>query len=202
MPAGSRPVAGSSSRSSLGSRKQRGGDPEPLAHPVRVAAHPVLGPVGQLDGLERLIDPLARAVAVERGQQLEVAPAVQVRIEGGRLDEAGDAVERVHRLERIAPEQPDAPLGGPDQPQHHPQARGLAGAVGPEVPVHVAGVDGQIDARHRGQLAVALDEAPDLDRRRTGARAGVGRRGVGHAQGASCLAADSAAIGGTEPSTV
>ena len=55
--------------------QQRRGDPEPLAHPVRVAADPVLGAVGQLDGLERLVDPRRRAAAVERGQQLEVARA-------------------------------------------------------------------------------------------------------------------------------
>ena len=40
--------------------QQRRGDPEPLAHPVRVAADPVLGAVGELDDLERLVDPRRR----------------------------------------------------------------------------------------------------------------------------------------------
>ena len=123
-------------------------------------------PVRQLDGRERLLDPIARVAAVERGQQLEVAPAVHVRIEGRRLDEPGDVVERLHRLERVAPEQPDRPLGGADQPEHHPQAGRLAGAVGPQVAVHVAGVDREIHAGNRGQLAVALDQSPYLDRGR------------------------------------
>ena len=41
--------------------QQRGGDPEALAHPVRVAADAVLGPVAQLDQLEHLLDPRTRA---------------------------------------------------------------------------------------------------------------------------------------------
>src|SRR5581483_9394806 len=99
------------------------------------------------------------------------------------------------------PEQPNRPLSGTDQPEHHAQARGLAGAVGPQVPVYVAGVDREINACDSFQLSVTLDQAPDLHGRRSGAWHGVGRGGV-DAQGASCLAADSAAIGGTEPSTV
>ena len=41
--------------------QQRRGDPEPLAHPVRVAADPVLGTVAQLDDVEHLVDAAARA---------------------------------------------------------------------------------------------------------------------------------------------
>ena len=36
--------------------QKRGGDAEPLAHPVRVAADPVAGAVGELDDLEHLVD--------------------------------------------------------------------------------------------------------------------------------------------------
>ena len=75
MPAGSRPVVGSSSSSSRGAQ-QRPGDAEALAHAVRVAADLVLGTVGEVDGgVERLADPVLGAVAVERRHQLEVAAA-------------------------------------------------------------------------------------------------------------------------------
>ena len=82
----------------------------------------------------------ARVAAVERGDQLEVAAARQVRVEARRLDEAGDAVEGARALEqRVAAEQLRRALVGPDQPEQHPQRRRLAGAVGAEVAVDVAG---------------------------------------------------------------
>ena len=90
--------------------------------------------------------------AVERGHQLEVLAAAQVRVEARRLDEAGDAVERARALDaagrgRTASR---AALVGPDQPEQHPQRRRLAGAVGPEVAVDVAGADRQVDVVDRG----------------------------------------------------
>ena len=47
--------------------QQGGGDPEPLPHPVRVAADTVLRAVGQLDELEHLADPRPRARLVVGG---------------------------------------------------------------------------------------------------------------------------------------
>ena len=41
--------------------QQRAGDAEPLAHAVRVAADPVLGAVGEVDGVERRVDARRRA---------------------------------------------------------------------------------------------------------------------------------------------
>ena len=40
--------------------EERRGDPEPLAHPVRVPADPVAGAVAQLDDVEHLVDAAAR----------------------------------------------------------------------------------------------------------------------------------------------
>ena len=68
---------------------------------------------------------------------------------------------------RVAPEQPHrCPRVGRIRPEHHPQRRGLAGAVGTEVAVDVAGLDGEVDAVDGHDLAVALDEPADLDGRR------------------------------------
>ena len=88
--------------------QQRAGEPEALAHAVRVAADLVARAVGELDGVERGVDPRGRVAAVERGDELEVPAAGQVGVEARRLDEAGDAVERAHALdERVAAEQLD-----------------------------------------------------------------------------------------------
>ncbi len=169
IPAGSRPVAGSSSINRRGPAQQRRGDPQPLAHPVREAAHAVAGARGQLDDLENLVDTLLRAVSVERGEQFEVLARGEVWIEARRLDEPGDALERPRALaQRIAPEQLDGALGGDDQPERHPQRRRLAGAVRSEEAVDVADVDVQVDVVDRQDLLVALDEPlrPDWRRRR------------------------------------
>ena len=168
--------------------QQRPGDAEALAHAVRVAADLVLGAAGEVDGVERLVDPVLGAVAVERRHQLEVAAPAQVRVEARRLDEARDAVEGASALEqRIAAEEARGALVGPDQPEQHPQRRRLAGPVGSEVAVDVAGAHGQVDVVDRRDVAVALDQPARLDR---------GRRHH------SPLAAFSAATGGTEPSTM
>src|SRR5581483_2436075 len=65
---------------------------------------------------------------------------------------------------RVASEQLDGALGRHDQAQRHAQGRGLAGAIGPEEPVHVAAFDVQVDVIDREDLLVALDEAPRSDR--------------------------------------
>jgi len=189
MPAGSRPV-GLVEQEEPGAPEQGRGDPEPLAHAVRVAADPVLRAVAQLDGVEDLVDPARRAVAVQRRAELQVATARQVRVEARRLDEARDPVERRDAGLRVAAEQPDAAGGRPDEAEHHPQRGGLARAVRPEIAEDVARQDRQVDAADRHEVAVVLDEPADLDRRR-----------VGHGV-QSARAAASAAVGGTEPRTV
>ena len=67
LPAGSRPLAGSSSTSSRGCGEQRGGQPEPLAHPQREAPDPVVGDVGEPDLLQRVVD-AGRATGVVPAQ--------------------------------------------------------------------------------------------------------------------------------------
>ena len=139
MPAGSRPLAGSSSTSSLRLAQQAGRDAEALAHPVGVAADLAVGPVGQVDDLEDLLEQAGPDAAVEEREALEVLPAGQVGVEAWALDEAGDAVQ--HADAGVGPgpaEDPDRARVGPDQPEQHPQERRLAGAVGPEDAVDLA----------------------------------------------------------------
>ena len=57
--------------------QQRRGDAQALAHAVRVAADAVRRARRQLDDLQHLVDALARAAAVERGEQLEVLARVR-----------------------------------------------------------------------------------------------------------------------------
>src|SRR5579884_2082231 len=168
--------------------QERGGDAEALPHPVRVAADAIVGAVGEVDELEHLVDARAGAVAVEVGEQAQVAPARQVGVEPRPLDEPGDAVERPRALdERVASVQLDAARRRPDQAEHHPQRRRLAGAVRAEEAVDVAGVDGQVDLVHGDEVAVALEQGSRRDRRR-----------VAHASAAASASATAAV---TEPAS-
>ena len=153
---------------------------------MRVAAHAVLRPIRELDEVEYLVDASLGHAAVEVAEQAQVAAAREVRIEARPLDEAGDTVERPGAVDlRVAAEEEREPGRRADQPEQHPQRRGLPRAVRPEIAEDVAALDGQLDVIDRGDLAVALDEPADLD-----------RRGVAHL---SSRAADSAAAVGTEP---
>jgi hypothetical protein len=150
--------------------------------------------VGEVDRVQRRVDPAARVAAVQRGHHLEVLAAAQVRVEARRLDEARDAVEGAGTLDvRVAPEQAHAAGVGADEAEQHAHRRRLPGAVRAEVAVDVAGPDGQVDAVDREHVAIALDEAP----RRDGRGLAVDPAGAHSAR-----AAASAAAGGTEPITV
>ena len=83
-----------------------------------------------------------------------------------RLDEPADAVERFGELMLgIAAEQACGAVVGMDQAQQDPHRGRLAGAVGPEEPVDVACVDGEIDAVDGNDRPVALHEAAGLERK-------------------------------------
>src|SRR5579884_2539583 len=166
IPAGSRPVVGSSSRSSFGSRSSA---------------------AAQVDELEHLVDARLGGAAVEVGQQAQVAPAGQVRVEARSLDEAGDAVEGARAVvERVAPEQPHGAFRRPDQAEQHAQRRRLPRAVRAEVAEDVARLHRQVDVVDRDDLAVPLDETARLDR----------TRGLAHL---SAVAAACAAAAGIDP---
>jgi hypothetical protein len=138
---------------------------------------------------QRLLDPARGPATVEGGKEVKVGATAEVGVERRRFDEAGDPLQRPDAGLGIAAEEADTAGAGRDQAQHHPQRGGLTGTVWSEVAEDVTGLDGQVDVVNRDQLAVALTETADLDRRR-----------FGHAQ--SALAAASAAAGGTEPTTM
>jgi hypothetical protein len=57
---------------------------------------------------------------------------------------------------RVAAEQLGVPGVGAQQPEQDADGGGLAGAVGPEEAVHLAGGDGQVEAVQRARRAERL----------------------------------------------
>src|SRR5581483_1968824 len=112
------------------------------------------------------VDPGARHRLVVVGEEPQVAPAREVRVETGRLDETGNSFERLGAVDqRIAAMKPRRARGGTDQAEHDPQRGRLAGAVWSEIAEDVARLDAQVDVVDGDDLAVALDQAARLDRR-------------------------------------
>jgi hypothetical protein len=125
--------------------------------PIKIEAEPV----GQL------VDPRGRDPAAQipqvREQLASRLPAVHDEVAGqvpdlpAHLDAVGARVEAQH---------PDASGGRPDQVQQDPDGGGLAGAVGAQIPVHLTGLDLEIQAREAAVApAVRLDQAIGLDGR-------------------------------------
>jgi hypothetical protein len=139
--------------------QQRGGDAQALAHPRGVAAHPARAAIGQADARQHVVDEARGHVAVELGQQREVDATRQVGIEARLLHEAGDVVERRRaRAAEGTSQQRDRARVGRDQPEQQPQQRRLAGAVGPQQPVNLAGLHDQVQVVHGRRRLEALDQ--------------------------------------------
>ena len=148
---------------------------EPLAHAEGVAARPAVAGVGEPDLDERLVGAAqrqARGAAVHA----QVVAAGPGGVEGG-LQDGADGPERLgQRRVRGAVERGRARVGRL-QAEHHPQGRGLAGAVGPEEAGDRARLHGEAQVADRPHLAEGLAESADVDphgSHRRGAAAGNG----------------------------
>ncbi len=189
----------------LGVAQQCGGDPQALAHAVRVAADPVLGPARSARPCPgpRRSGPGPRSRRRRRASRDCAARSDTDRRSGPRRTRPRrQAPTRCPSGSR--PNTRTVPSVGLISPSIIRSEVVLPAPLGPEVAVHVAGADGDVHPGDGGQLAVALDQPADLERatRRwtRGRRRGRprARRAVTH----SARAAFSAATGGTEPSTV
>ncbi len=133
--------------------EERESQTEPLPHALAVRADALVCGLGQPDERERLTDPRQPASHVGRPpagarEDLQVASAREEPIEGRLLDHGAGSAEHVAAVgpeHRLAQEL-DAPGGGEDQPERHPDRRGLAGAVRPEEPVQLPPLDAEIEA--------------------------------------------------------
>ena len=145
--------------------QQRGGDAQPLAHPGGVAAHPAAGAARSRPTRSSAssMGP-ARHVAVELGQQREVGC--------GPTGRDRSSAPRRTRRRRSSAADPGPPSGaqqrdragvGRDQPEQQPQQRRLAGAVGAQQAVDLAGLHHEVQPVDRGRRLEALDQASGGD---------------------------------------
>src|SRR5918994_428830 len=138
-PVGVQPVDGLVEQHDAGVAEQRGGDPQPLAHPQRVRSGPPSGDLVQADQAEDLLHPgPGDPVAHRQGEQVAAGAAA-------RMDRPGvqqrphDPEGRTELLVGAAVDQ-RLPGGGPVKAEDHPHRGGLAGAVRAQEPGHLAGL--------------------------------------------------------------
>ena len=165
--------------------EQADADVEPALHAAREAVGAVAGPVGQVDDCQHLVHAPVELLApepLEAPEEAQVLAGGQVRVDGQVLGHVADGGLGVGRPDVHRPAgHDDLAAVAPEQAADHRDGGGLAGAVGPEQAVGLAGGDLEADAVDGGPLAVALAKvAADEHRpRRRGrpARGGVGRAG-------------------------
>ena len=166
---GSRPVVGSSRKRIRGPVDQRQRQVEAAPHPAGVAADAAVGRLGEPDALDQLV--AARAAlglghAVKGGLQAHVLAGGQVRVERRLLQRRADLLADLPALGGdVVAADAGAPAGQRQQRGQHQHGRRLAGAVGAEEAVDLAGVDVEVDPVDGPRaLLELLDEALDLDR--------------------------------------
>ena len=183
MPSGSRPLVGSSRMRTRRVAEQGRGQPEPLAHPHRVARRRACA---RRPGSRRARASRRRAAvghAGGGGEDAQVVAAGATGVEVRRLERRADrrASGRGMSLVGAARDRRGARRRA-DQPEQHPQGRRLAGAVGPEEAGDPARLDGRgrVGRRRRSRRSAWSGRAPRCARRRSVRHRGVHgrRRGV------------------------
>ena len=148
---------------------QRVGDAEPLAHAARVLLDRVVGPIGQPDLLEDLVDGRLGLVApqpVEAGRVAQVLAAGQSAVEADRVGQVADPALDLARLPgRVEAHHAGLARCRLGQAEQHQDRRRLAGPVLPEQAEDLARVDRQVELVDRGQVAVFLGQAAGPDDR-------------------------------------
>ena len=137
-------------------------------HAAGVAADLAVGRVGEADALEQLgaaDDALALGQAVERGLEAQVLAAREERVERGLLEGGADRLAHVGALaDDVVAGHARGARGGRQQRGEHQHGGGLAGAVGAQEAVDLAGLDAEVDPVHGADAALELaDEAVHLD---------------------------------------
>ena len=145
--------------------EQRDTQPEPLLHPLREAAHGVVGTIGQPDPVERLVDgspSIGGGDPAEPRVEREDLAGVQPGLVAEELGQVADPRPGRAVAERGA-EDATAARRRPGEAEQELDRGRLAGAVGTEQPDDLATPDDQVEAGQGRRRSVRLDDAVELD---------------------------------------
>ena len=102
--------------------------------------------------------------AAQPAEQVDDLAAGQVRPQVHVAGHVGEPAVQLGRLApRVAAEEPHLAAVAAQQPEQHPDRRGLAGAVRAEEAVHLARADVQVEPVERPEAAERLHQPADVD---------------------------------------
>ena len=119
----------------------------------------------------------------DRVADAEVLDEVELLVDRRHAD--GDRRARLPHRQRLAVDE-DLALGRRHRARHALDQRRLAGAVGTEQAVDLAGANVEVDARERAHARVLLDEAANLEQRPLGAHDAAPTGAATSTQRSSC----------------
>jgi hypothetical protein len=153
--------------------QQAAGDAEPLPHPLRVGADPVVTAIRQPDPLKGGLEMPPGQRPADGRDHTEVLAAGEVVVEARFLDDGADAGQdvRASRGEGLAGDADRAAVGPGEAGQHAYDGR-LARPVVAEEPERAAGRHAQAQVHDGRAAAEALGQAARLDDQGCGGHAG------------------------------
>ena len=159
LPAGSRPLDGSSSTSSRGLVSSAAARPSRWRMPREKPRTRSSATSASPTSLEYLVDTRRAGVAAAKGgKRGEVPPGGQGRVEPRAVHEPGDAVRRGQRASDRRPQDLQAAAVGDGQAQQEAEQRGLPGAVRADHAVDLALRHIQVDTVERDDITEALGD--------------------------------------------
>jgi hypothetical protein len=164
IPAGSRPLAGSSSTSTSGSPSSAGGQRQSLAHARRVALDAAVPCGSEFDEVQHLVDTRG-GVAGCRREDEQVVAAGPSRVKRRVFEDGTDAAGRRVELLVAASVEGRLPGSRPHEAQQRPQHCALARAVRAEERRHAPCLDVERNVAHRLDAAEPFAQRAYLDRR-------------------------------------
>ncbi len=151
----------------MGSLIRTSAIPKTLPHPFRIGAYPLIRLFGQVDLLQKPVDPRPGediGDPVEAGNEAKVLPRIHVLVETDVLRQVTDDFLDLQRVaRRIVPADPDRPRGRFGETQEHQHRRRLPGPVGPQETENLPFGDIEAQVVHGRLSAVALGQLFDLD---------------------------------------
>ena len=164
----------------LGVGDEGPGNGQPALHATRERFDLVVGPVGQLGELEKILGPFADHLL----GQVEIAAVDHQVVEDGEFevegvllgDEADPAADPGPVGGRVHAEHPEGALRDGRHAGDHPHGRGLPGAVRTEEPVGLALGDLKVDPGDGHEALELLDQALGRDHRIAVTQGGGSRR--------------------------
>ncbi len=135
MPAGSRPLVGSSRMSNEGSDSRAAAMPSRCFIPNEYRPNRSLARSANPTRCNTVVNRCGRQLS-QTSEDEQVVPTAQRRIEGRRFDQRADMGQIGSRIVDVSLKDPPLPIRGTNEPEQHPDGGGFSGTIGTHKATH------------------------------------------------------------------